>query len=343
MGPGHARSGTGNQPRAEEKTKAMETKANYIIIGAFTFTVAIAAVLFGLFAARYATDSAWNNYQIVFNESVIGLSDGSPVLYNGVNVGRVTDLDLNPEDVRQVIVTVEIEAQVPVHEDTVATIRLTGLTGSAAIQLSGGTPGSPLLRSRPDQPERIEAISSPLTRLLESSEGIIVTANKVLNQFDALFSDANIERVDTALASLEQFSGSLSEPDSDLNRLLGNAAEASESLPALLGQIRNTTAKLDQALTNVDEGLIRDLPELRERLGGTLANLESLSGRIDTIVASNQDELSQLGGVGMRQVSGGVEEMRSLIRDLSQLVRQIERNPARFLLGGEQPEEYPSR
>ena len=120
----------------------METKANYVVIGAFTLTIALAAVIFGLFAARYATDSAWNRYQILFNESVIGLSDGSPVLYNGVNVGRVSELDLNPEDVRQVLVTVDIEAQVPVHRDTVATIRLTGLTGTAAIQLTGGTPGA---------------------------------------------------------------------------------------------------------------------------------------------------------------------------------------------------------
>lgn len=321
----------------------METKANYVIIGAFTFTVTIAAVLFGLFAARYVSDSAWTNYEIRFNESVIGLSDGSPVLYNGVNVGRVTDLDLNPEDVRQVLVTVEIEAEVPIHEDTVATIRLTGLTGSAAIQLSGGSPGSPLLRSPPGHPARIQATSSPLNRLLESSEGIVVTANKVLNQLDALFSDANIERVDATLASLERFGGSLAEPDSALNRLLDNTSEASESLPMLLEQVTATTARFDNLVAAIDQGLIQDLPELKERLAGTLANLESLSRRIDTIVASNQDELSQIGGIGMRQVSGGMEEIRRLVRDLSDLVRQIENNPARFLLGGEQPEEYPAQ
>lgn len=321
----------------------METKANYVIIGAFTFTIAIAAVLFGLFAARYASDSAWNDYEILFNESVIGLSDGSPVLYNGVNVGRVKELHLNPEDIREVLVTVEIEAKVPIHEDTVATIRLTGLTGSAAIQLSGGTPESPLLRSRPDQLARIHSTSSPLNRLMESSEGIVVTANKVLNQLDTLVSDENIGRVEATLASLEAFGSSLSDPGSDLNRLLANTSEASETLPSLLAQISATTATLDQALAAVDQGLIQDLPELKERLGGTLANLESLSGRIDTIVARNQDELSQIGGVGMRQVSGGVEEIRRLVRDLSTLVRQIESNPARFLLGGEQPEEYPSR
>lgn len=321
----------------------METKANYIVIGAFTFAVAIAAVLFGLFAARYATESAWNNYQILFEESVIGLSDGSPVLYNGVNVGRVTDLELNPEDVREVIVTVEIGAEVPIHEDTVASVRLTGLTGTAAIQLSGGSPESPLLTNDENQPERIEAVSSPLNRLLESSEGIIVTANKVLNQIDAVLSDANIERVDATLASLERFSGSVADPDSSLNRLLDNASEASAALPALVERLSSTVQRFDETVAGVDTGLIDDLPELRSRMTGALANIESLSGRLDTIVASNQEELAQLGGVGMNQFTGGVEEIRRLVRDLSELVRRVERDPARFLLGGEQPEEYPSQ
>lgn len=321
----------------------METKANYVVIGAFTLTVALAAVIFGLFAARYATDSAWTRYQILFNESVIGLSDGSPVLYNGVNVGRVSELDLNPEDVRQVLVTVDIEAQVPVHRDTVATIRLTGLTGTAAIQLTGGTPGSPLLKPVGNQPAQIASVSSPLTRLLESSEGIVVTANNLLNKLDALFSDENAEKVNATLASIERFGGSLAEPDSALNRLLANSAETSESLPALLERISAATERFDGLVAGIDQGLVRDLPALKTRLSGTLANLESLSGRLDAILASNQDDLSQIGGVGMRQVSGGVEEIRRLIRDLSNLVRQVEDNPARFLLGGEQVEEYPSR
>lgn len=321
----------------------METKANYIIIGAFTFAVAIAAVLFGLFAARYATESAWNNYQILFQESVIGLSDGSPVLYNGVNVGRVTDLRLNPEDVREVVVTVEIGAQVPIHEDTVASVRLTGLTGTAAIQLSGGSPESPLLSTGKDQPQRIEAVSSPLNRLLESSEGIIVTANKVLNQIDAVLSDANIERVDATLASLERFSGSVADPESSLNRLLDNASEASAALPGLVERLSATVQRFDATVAGIDSGLVDELPELRSRMTGALANIESLSGRLDTIVASNQEELAQLGGVGMNQFTGGVEEIRRLVRDLSELVRRVERDPTRFLLGGEQPEEYPSQ
>lgn len=336
-----ARCGTRHPPRVEGQ--GVETKANYVVIGAFTFAVAIAAVLFGFFAARYATDSAWNDYQILFNESVIGLSEGSPVLYNGVSVGRVTDLDLNAEDVRQVIVTVEIEAEVPIHQDTVAAIRLTGVTGTAAIQLSGGSPESPLLTPDGDRPQRIQAVSSPLNRLLESSEGIVVTANQVLNQLEMLFSDANIARVDATLGSLERLSGSLARPDGKLHRLLNNLATTSESLPALLDQVNASTTRFDEALVAIDRGLIQDLPQLRERLGGALGNLESLTARVDNIIAANQDELSRIGGTGLRQVMGGVEEVRGLVRELAALVRQIESNPARFLLGGERPQEYPSQ
>jgi len=318
----------------------METKANYVIIGAFTFAVSIAAVMFGFFAARFATDSAWNDYRIVFNESVIGLSGGSPVLYNGVNVGRVTDLSLNPDDVREVIVTLEVQAQVPIHEDTVATIRLTGLTGTAAIQLSGGSPDSPLLSGRAEPPERIEAVSSPLHRLLESSEGIIVILNRALQQVDAVLSETNVERVDATLASLERFGHTLADPGSSLSRLLDNASEASNSLPEVADRLSTVLERLDNAVTDIDRGLIADLPDLKARLAGTLANLESVSGRLDAMVADTRDEL---GGLGLRQVPAGMEEIRRLVRDLSELVRRIERDPARFLRGGEKPEEYPSQ
>lgn len=321
----------------------METKANYIIIGAFTLLVAIAALLFGLYVAKSSHDSAWSIYQIRFNESVIGLSPGSAVLYNGVNVGRVSELQLNPKDLREVLVMVQIEAKVPIHKDTLATIRLKGITGSALIQLSGGSPESPLLRSIPGSPALIESVSSPLNRLLESSEGIVVTANKVLKQLDVLFSDENIKRINTTLASLEHFGGLLADPDSSLNQLLANSSEASKSLRVVLDKISVTTENFDKLMTGVDQGLVRDLPELKTRLAGTLSNLESLSGRLDSIIASNQDELSQLGGVSMQQITGGVEDVRRLIRDLSGLVRQIENNPTRFLLGGEQPEEYRSQ
>jgi len=321
----------------------METRANYIVIGAFTFTVAIAAVLFGLFAARFASDSAWTNYQVLFTESVIGLSSGSPVLYNGVNVGRVTELKLNPRDVRLVLATVEIDASVPIRADVVATIRLTGLTGTAAIQLRGGSPDSPLLESQNGGPPRIQSEVSPFARLLDSSEGIVVTASQVVERLEKLFSEGNLERIESTLAATETLTAALADPDGDLRRLLASTAEAGDELPALARQFGELAKRLDQGIEQVDADLLDHLPALRARAEASLENLESLTGRVDTIVAHNQDALMQVGASGMRSVNGGIEDLRRLIRDLSNVVRRIEQNPSQFLFGGDQPEEYTPR
>ncbi|MDT8439182.1 MAG: MlaD family protein [Wenzhouxiangellaceae bacterium] len=319
----------------------METRASYVIIGAFTFIVAIAAVLFGLFATRFALDQAWNEYEVLFTESVIGLSRGSPVLYNGVNVGRVLELKLNPEDVREVLARVEIDASVPIYRDAVATLRLTGLTGTAAVQLRGGTPSSGLLQPEGRGLARIQSQESPLARLLESSEGIVVTANRVVERLDRMFSGDNVERVSGALEATERLTAQLADPEGPLNRLLTAGAETGESLPELLAELRRAGATFEGFIAGLDRELVEPLPELRDQLNQTLANMASITGRIDAIVGRNQQSLMNMGNRGLRNVNAGVEELRSLLRDLSQLVRRIEANPSQFLFGGEQLEEYP--
>lgn len=321
----------------------METKASYVIIGAFTFITAVALVLFGLFATRFALDSAWNQYEVLFTESVIGLSRGSPVLYNGVDVGRVLELKLNPDDVREVIATVEIDAEVPIYTDAVATLRLTGLTGTAAIQLRGGTPDSGILKGQRSKLPRIQSAESPLTRLLESSEGIAVTANQLIERLSSMFSETNIERVASTLEATEKLTTQLADPDGSLNRMLARGAVIGEELPALIDELRQASRNFDALTTGLNREVVASVPELREKLNETLANLASLSSRMDVIVASNQQALMTLSDQGIRNVNAGVEDLRSLLRDLSQVVRQIEQNPSQFLFGGEQIEEYPAQ
>ena len=76
----------------------METRANYVLIGAFTLVVSIALLLFGLWAAKYSSERSWQRYMIVFDEAVTGLSVGSPVQYNGISVGSIEKLSLDPQD-----------------------------------------------------------------------------------------------------------------------------------------------------------------------------------------------------------------------------------------------------
>jgi phospholipid/cholesterol/gamma-HCH transport system substrate-binding protein len=75
----------------------METKANHVLIGAFTILITVLAVFFALWAANYSSNKQWDKYEVVFSEAVTGLGTGGIVQYNGINVGEVTKLRLDPE------------------------------------------------------------------------------------------------------------------------------------------------------------------------------------------------------------------------------------------------------
>ena len=112
----------------------METRANYVLIGAFTLLTAAFLLLFGLWAAKYTSDKDWRYFNVIFDEAVTGLTEGGSVQYNGISVGTVDTLSLAPDDPRKVIAKVKLRASTPVKVDTHAKLSFTGLTGTATFR-----------------------------------------------------------------------------------------------------------------------------------------------------------------------------------------------------------------
>ncbi len=319
----------------------METRANYVLIGAFTLAVAALGLVFGLWAGKFASDRSWNEYVIRFTQSVTGVSVGSPVLYNGINVGKIIDLELNLQDLREVIVTIQVDADIPLHEDTEAGLRILGVTGMAAIQLSGGAPGMPLLDREPGQglPE-IPARESALLQILESSEGMFVTANNILLQMQKLLNDSNIKQVSETLASLQVVSATMAEQREEFARLVQQSEQASARINGLLASADGTFTQAGQFISEFDERVSAALPGIIQALDESLENIASVSVRANAIMASNQEALMGVGSEGLNQIGPGLEELRALIRELSVIAENLGQNPAEFLLGSDTAEEY---
>ena len=182
----------------------METRANHVLIGAFTLAVFVCAVLFALWAAKYTTEKSFQEYDVVFQEAVTGLSVGSQVLYSGISVGAVRRLSLMKDDPRKVVARIRLSADTPVKTDTRAKLALTGLTGVAIIQLTGGSPGSPALEPREGQ--RVALIPSEPSAL----QNIAATASEIVDRVNQLLSDENVARVTRTLDQLDQITGSIS-------------------------------------------------------------------------------------------------------------------------------------
>src|SRR5262249_60529833 len=100
-------------------------------------------------------------YRVVFDGAVAGLRTGGWVLFNGIKVGEVSDLKLNPENPRQVVATIVVDKAVPMRADTRVGLDFQGLTGIASISVKGGSAGAAPLASERGQPATLVADATP--------------------------------------------------------------------------------------------------------------------------------------------------------------------------------------
>ncbi len=305
----------------------METRANYVLIGAFTLAAAAFMLLFGLWAAKYTSAKDWRLYDVVFDEAVTGLTEGGSVQYNGISVGTVDDLRLDPDDPRKVIARVKLRAATPVKTDTHAKLSFTGLTGTAFIQLTGGSPEAPLLASENgDDVPVIETEASALQNIAE-------TANKLVTRLDKVLSEKNIENIEKTLAHLESATGALSDQRGDIAGLLANARESSEKLSATLDTTQG-------AIASIDRELVDKLPGIVARLESTLNRLDSAAGNANSLLDENRGAIRSFTEDGLSQLGPTLEELRVLVRDLRRISSRLDDNPAGYVLGRQKPKEF---
>lgn len=305
----------------------METKANYVLVGAFTIVVAVFGLLFALWAAKYSSDKSWQHYYVVFNEAVTGLTQGASVQYNGISVGTVESLRLAPNDPRQVIALLKLQADTPVKVDTRAKMSMGGITSAPFVQLTGGSPQAPMLVAH-DRRE-IPIIATEPSAL----QNIADTANRLVARLDQVLSEDNVKRIANTLQHIENITGAVGGQSDELRTLVVNLRAASDQL--------NTTLKTtDRAVADIDRELVQQLPPLVRKLDSTLSRLDSAAGGADTILSENRAAINSFANDGLAQLGPTLGELRGLIRDLRILTDRLEGNPAGFLLGREAAKEF---
>jgi len=305
----------------------METKANYVLIGAFTIVVTLFLLLFALWAAKYSSEKSWREYAVIFNEPVTGLSEGSTVQYNGIGVGTVQQLSLAPDDPRRVIAKLRLQADAPVKTDTRAKLSLTGITGTPIIQLTGGSPNSPrLAESGNGDVPIIQTEASALQNIAD-------TANRLVARLDQVLSDDNVQHVSKTLANIESLTGSIADQRGDLRELIANAKKSSE-------QLSQTLATTNRAVESVDRELAQKLPGVIDKLDSTLTKLDSAASGANGILNDNRAAISSFANDGLAQLGPTLGELRSLVRDLRRISDRLDSNPTRYLLGRDAAREF---
>jgi phospholipid/cholesterol/gamma-HCH transport system substrate-binding protein len=231
----------------------METRANFVLIGAFTLAGFAVLLLFLMWFARIELDRQYDYYDTDF-PSVSGLSSASSVRFAGLPVGQVVDVSLSPDQSGRVRVRIEVAADTPVRTSSVATIESQGVTGVSYVGLSAGDPRDPLLSATSaDQVPQIPAGRSALQTLTEGAPEIIDELLSVSRQLGEILGAANQARIATTLANIEAASGELGRSLESFSTVSETIATSAEEIAGFTGRLEGVAESAETALASVTE------------------------------------------------------------------------------------------
>ena len=174
----------------------METRAPFVVVGAFVLAAIIAVFGFVYWLQNAGGLGPRTTYRVQFEGSVPGLLVGAAVLFNGIRVGEVTELGLTPDNPRGVNATISVASTTPVRADTKVGLEFQGLTGVPVIALEGGT---------------LVAKSTEVRTLvaeLGAGQGMTQAARDALRKVDSVLSENSGALKDT-IANFKVFSEGL--------------------------------------------------------------------------------------------------------------------------------------
>ncbi len=312
----------------------METRANHVLIGIFTLTVLALLIAFSLWAAKFASESSWNQYDVVFSEAVTGLGIGGTVQFNGISVGEVRKLQIDPKDPTKVLVRVRIKADTPIKVDTEAKLAFVGLTGITQIQLRSFNAGSaPLVPTEANPFPRIIAKESALSKLFNSTDDISTTATNVMLRLNETFSDKNIKHISQTLENLDKVTSSVASEREDIALIIRDARAA-------VARLDNTLKSTESIASKLDEGVVDQLPDLITKLDKTLVQYEALAKNANRLIDDNEDAINNFSQQGLAQVGPAIAELRTLLKQLRRIAAELEERPNALVTGKSSTEEF---
>jgi phospholipid/cholesterol/gamma-HCH transport system substrate-binding protein len=310
----------------------METRASYVLVGAFVLGLAAAALFFVFWLGGSDGGAVRKQYAVHFSGNVTGLQPGAPVRFRGIPKGEVKSIGFRRDDkgvvdpdIIRVIVSVDTDT--PVMTDTVASLEVQGLTGSPFVQLKRGDaeqlkranaegrpPNTPLKPGTGPRDLHIPGESSGMERIFEEFPKAIASVTDLANRAAELLNKENQE---------------------EIARLLKSSSEAMTSLNALAGEATRTVQSL--------ETTAKDASDLAKRGQATMAEFDkgavsvvALANEMRGLVRENRRPIADFAATGLYEFSLFLTDMRKWVRTFDRILTRLEGDPSNFLFGNRQ-------
>jgi phospholipid/cholesterol/gamma-HCH transport system substrate-binding protein len=302
----------------------MERNANYLAVGSFVLLVVVMGFLFVYWYSASIEHRLYVRYEIYFDGSVSGLSEGGPVRYLGVDVGRVVHIRIDPRAANRVQVIAEIDATTPISQRTLAQLSPQGVTGLLYIDLQqqrDADGGRQILSGVPSERYQvIRSSHSDFDLFLSSLPALTGRLNELVDRSTRILSDRNIAGIERVIANLDKAAAELPHSTGQLDGLVAELRATIDDAHRMINEIH--------AATGTASG---DVLAAVQKLRATSDNLERATDSIDAFVTENRALLTGFVRDGLPQIDLLLRDSRAAAQEIRELSRSLRENPSQLL------------
>jgi phospholipid/cholesterol/gamma-HCH transport system substrate-binding protein len=310
----------------------METRANFVWVGAITLGLLAVLAAFIIWIARW-NEASQTAYDIFFKQSVDGLSEGGQVTFAGVPVGQIKRIELWTKDPSFVRVRIAVNENVPILQGTVATLQ-GSFTGVSNIQLEGAVKGAaPIVEPGPEGVPVIPTKRGGLGELLNSAPVLLDRLATVSERLNTALSDKNLKAFGNILANTDRMTSSLADASPQVQTTL-------TELQATLKQATTTLGEFEKVANNANEFLGGDGQTLARDMRTTLRSASNAAKELEATLASARPATQRLNDQTLPQAEAAMRDLRATSKALRDLTEKIDDRGAAALLGGDKLPEY---
>ncbi|HVC51706.1 MAG TPA: MlaD family protein [Stellaceae bacterium] len=304
----------------------METRAHYVAVGAFVLAMLFLAFLGVLYLGGAQLTARYARYDIYFSGPVTGLSKGAVVEYNGIPVGKVSDIEIDPNNVERIRVTVDIEINVVIKSDAKANVETNILSGVSAVLITKGTQEATALVAKPgERYPVIQSRRSYFASLAARGPELLDELGRIGDHLDQMLNEHNRQAITRILDHTDKFTAELAEHDKDFVAVAQNASTALASVTKLLGDV--------DASYGGPDGLNQRLRRSLSQINKTASSLEQTSRDIAQVAREARGSVHEINTRTLSDIDGLLRDTRQLVAGLTRLAEQIQRDPSRLLYG----------
>jgi len=319
----------------------METRANHLLIGSVVLIALAGLFGFAIWLARIELDREFDRYETFFVGSVTGLAVGGDVRFNGIPVGAVEQLEIDPTNSQRVRALLNVQRGTPIRTDTLASLEFQGITGVVYVQLVGGSASAPMLMATVEEGEAptIPSRRSSIQQLFEGAPELIASALTLMESLNRFASVENQRSIEMLLANAAAISARVAGRGDEIERILVNADKIAEDMNKAVADLARLAGRFNKVADGVDStlsvarGSLGAVGQTADEIGRTAKAVERLATEFESVLSQNRESIEVFASQGLVEFTRFIEEARLLVASATRFVEDLQANPAQFLLG----------